>query len=170
MKYSHTELCTLAEKWLLKSKGCSFALTEFDAAIGEIPDSIGFKCGSGDTIMVECKASRNDFLSDKNKLVRINGHLGVGKFRFYLCPEGLIKEEELPKGWGLVYVNEKGKCKQVVGPKGNIWCGQFEFHHEKHMQAEWGMMASALRRLHLCKRLPDVYLGPIGAEYDKSTS
>jgi hypothetical protein len=160
---SHDELCNIAENWLLKAKGCSFALTELDAAIGEIPDSIGFR--SGFSIMVECKVSRSDFLSDKKKRIRINPYLGVGKFRFYMCPTDLIKPDELPQGWGLVYVNEKMKCRQIVGPKGNIWEGQKEFHHERHMQAEWQMMASALRRLHLRGRLPEIYLGPIGAEY-----
>lgn len=152
---NHDDLCRIAEKWLLRAKGCGFALTELDAAIGEIPDSIGFR--SGYSIMVECKTSRADFLQDRKKISRLYSRSGVGKFRFYLCPTDLIKPEELPDKWGLVYVNEKGKCRQIVGPKGNIWEGQTEFHHERHIVAEMSMMASALRRLHLRGVLPQIY-------------
>lgn len=30
---------------------------------------------------------------------------------FYLCPKNLIKETELPQGWSLLYVDEKGRVK-----------------------------------------------------------
>lgn len=37
----------------------------------------------------------------------------MGNYRYYLCPENVIKESELPDGWGLTYVNEKGKTKEI---------------------------------------------------------
>jgi len=33
---------------------------------------------------------------------------GLGVYRFYLCPVGLIQPEELPPKWGLLYA-ENGK-------------------------------------------------------------
>ena len=106
-------------------------------------------------------------MADRKKFFRVHGWQGGGTHRFYLCPEGIVNPEDLPKGWGLIWVNEKGKPRQVVGPKGNIWNTQKEFWHERNLQAEHGMMASALRRLHLRGVLPMIYLGPIGAEYKK---
>ncbi len=38
---------------------------------------------------------------------------GMGKYRWYICPKGLIKVEELPTHWGLLYVGDKGTVKQI---------------------------------------------------------
>lgn len=59
-------------------------------------------------------------------------------------------------------MNEKGKARMVVGPKGNIWsCSGKDFaHEERNLQAEWGIMVSALRRLHLRGVLPMIYENP----------
>ena len=162
MSFTHDDLVEIAERWLLRSKLCGFALTELATANFEIPDSIGFK--SGMTIMVEAKANRADFLSDKKKIFRRNPYLGVGAYRFFLCPAGMIKPEELPEKWGLLWVNEKGKVRQKVGPKGNIWSanGQGFFFSDRNIQAEIGMMYSALRRLQLRGVLPMIYENPFG--------
>lgn len=80
----------------------------------EIPDAIGWThCTS---IMFECKASRADFLRDKEKPFRILlPELGVGDFRFYLTNEGVILEEkEIPPGWGC-YVIRNGKPVHKFG-------------------------------------------------------
>lgn len=163
---THQELVKIAERWLLGTKKCSFAFTELVClATSEIPDAIGFQ--GGESFLVECKVSRADFLSDAKKLFRRNPWMGMGVFRYYLCPAGIIQPTDLPEKWGLIWVNEKGKPRQIVGPKGNVWSTQQDFRHERNMQAEMGLMASALRRLHLRGVLPMIYLGPIGAEYEK---
>lgn len=41
----------------------------------------------------------------------------MGNYRYYLCPEYLIKESELPDGWGLIYVDNKGKTKEIKESK-----------------------------------------------------
>lgn len=145
---THSELVKIAEKWLLGTRKCSFVFTELACiATSEIPDAIGFR-GDG-SVLVECKTSRADFLSDKKKFFRVHGWQGVGTYRFFMAPEGIIKPDDLPVGWGLVTVSEKGRCKQVVGPKGNCWSVDKDFRHEVNLQAEHGMMMSALRRLHI---------------------
>jgi len=159
---THTELTGIAERWLLKTKGCGFAFKELCAMTGndEIPDAIGFR--SGISILVGCKVSRSDYLSDFKKSFRAEAWLGMGSFRFYMCPEGLIAANELPAKWGLVWVNASGKCKQKVGPKGNCeWGPVSEFYHaEKFEIGERSMMTSALRRLHLRGVLPLIYEDP----------
>ena len=79
--------------------------------VGESPDAFGFSGSS--TQLIEVKVSRSDFLSDKKKYWRKYPEHGIGKFRSYLCPEGLIEEKDLPKYWGLLWINEKGKITET---------------------------------------------------------
>lgn len=168
MIFTHSELVSIAEKWLLGTRKCSFAFTELACiATSEIPDAIGFR--SDGSVLVECKTSRADFLSDKKKYFRIYSHMGVGVYRFFMAPEGIIKSSDLPKGWGLVTVNEKGKPRMLVGPRGNCYSSEENsrtFHNERNLQAEHGMMMSALRRLHLRGVLPLIYDNPFSKSDD----
>ena len=159
---THAKLVKHAEKWLLNTKGCAFVLTELVTSVGETPDAIGFR-DMGVSMLVECKATRSDFLVDGKKYQRREPAAGMGSYRFYMCPEGLIKPEELPEGWGLVYVNEKGHRRQMVGPKSNIYShpnnGLYRFT-EKNKRGETMMMMSALRRLHQSGLLKTIYDRP----------
>jgi hypothetical protein len=157
---THAELVEKAERWLLKTKGCGFALTELASINYETPDSIGFR--SGISILVEAKASRADFHADKKKIFRRQPWMGVGAFRFFLCPAGLITPEDLPEKWGLLWVNEKGRVRQKIGPKGNIWSahGNDFFFAERNIHGEWNMMVSALRRVQLRGDLNKIYESP----------
>jgi len=68
-----------------------------------MPDAIGWKkkCHS---VLVECKASRPDFLADAAKPWRLHPETGVGAERYYLAPGGLLQASDLPDGWGLLEV------------------------------------------------------------------
>jgi len=150
---------------VLGTRRCSFVFTELACvATSEIPDAIGFR--DGHSIMVECKTSRSDFLADSKKIFRRNPDMGVGSYRFFMAPKGIITVKDLPPSWGLVEVNEEGKPRQTYGHKSNV-PKQNEFLFVRNLQAEFGMMTSALRRLHLRGVMPMIYLGPIGAEYKK---
>jgi len=153
----HRKLVEVAYRWVLKSSSCGVAFKELNslACNGEYPDVIGF--GShGHSVLIEVKCSRSDFHADKKKKFRINPEFGMGTQRFYCCPTGLLKVEDLPKGWGLIYVSDKWKAKCVHTPyKGNI--GERHKGHKKNMKAEHGLMYSALRRLHLRGRIDEIY-------------
>ena len=97
---THAQLVQKAVQWL-RSYRCGVILSEQACASGEMPDAIGWKraCHS---VLVECKISRADFLADRDKLFRQKSQLGMGCERFYLTPAGLLREEELPDGWGLL--------------------------------------------------------------------
>ena len=95
------------------------ALSETANAInGEIPDAIGWRpyahngCGS---TLVEVKVSRSDFLSDAKKQHRASHENGMGVYRYYMAPVGLIAVEELPHRWGLIEVTERGHVKVLAG-------------------------------------------------------
>lgn len=124
---NHSELCDLAVKWLKKphSSGgpaCQVAVSEIKSGwSGEIPDAIGFRYMGGEkeldgSFVVEVKTSRADFLADKRKPHRNGQTSGIGKWRFYLCPEGLIQPDELPDQWGLLYVTKRKSVKGIVSP------------------------------------------------------
>jgi hypothetical protein len=98
---THAQLVLLAEQWLRRRYRCGVVLSEQSCAGGETPDVIGWK-GKCRSVLVECKASRADFLADREKPFRKNPAQGMGCERFYLVPEGLLRKDELPKGWGLL--------------------------------------------------------------------
>lgn len=144
-KWTHSELCTLAVRWLQKSHsqsgpGCTLAVSEVRSGYsGEIPDAIGFRCsGEASTdgsYMVECKASRSDFLADFKKEHRQES---TGNFRYYLAPAGVIKLEELPAGWGLLEPTSRGSIKVI--------CGSVAESQKNWYLGEKDLIASSKRR------------------------
>jgi hypothetical protein len=100
MSFTHKELVQRASKWLLNTKQCPVVLYEFQAD-DEIPDAIGWKRAAYDSVLIECKRSRSDFLKDFSKPHRKDGD-GVGNYRYYFATKGLLKPEEIPEGWGLL--------------------------------------------------------------------
>lgn len=122
MELTHKSLCDIAVRWLMranssKGHGCQFAVSEVaTGGWGEIPDAIGFRTDSvyHGSIVVEVKMSRSDFLADFKKAHR-NGEIdAVGNWRYYLCPADVIKPEDIPPKWGLLYVNKRGHIKHIV--------------------------------------------------------
>jgi|AntRauTorckE5430_2_1112549.scaffolds.fasta_scaffold00225_13 hypothetical protein len=45
------------------------------------------------SVIIEIKVARGDFLKDCNKPFRKCSEKGVGGFRYYCCPQGLIKKK-----------------------------------------------------------------------------
>lgn len=148
---THAELVERAERWLRKTRGCGVVLTEFTAHHGEEPDAIGWANNGFQSILVECKASRNDFRADQQKPSR-RRHTGpsaavvagfrLGKERWYMTPPGLIRPDEVPEEWGLLEVGERQVrtvVKAVQSPPG--------LYHQITAN-EVPFLYSALRRHH----------------------
>lgn len=196
--HNHRELCEIGAKFLKRPEssnghGCHFVVIE-PSCYGENPDVFGVRHGAiGEneyngnayafghdvgTVLIEAKTSRSDFLVDRKKSHRINPETGVGKWRYYICPTGLIKPTELPEKWGLIYVNGRGHCEIVVGamavPKEkrvSEWNGKplpvqrfrdhkklvesFTAHtfHDRNIQNEQNLLTMALARLGDAERL-----------------
>lgn len=156
---THKDLIPIAYRWVLKAGRCGVAFKELNstACNGEYPDVIGMRAW-GQSVLIEVKVSRSDFLCDKKKDFRKNPEKGMGDYRFYCCPAGLIKPADLPVNWGLIWVNPQGKARCIVNPyskslDGNIWNNP----HVKNWQAEHGLMYSALRRLHIKGHIDSIY-------------
>lgn len=154
---THNALVQRAEKWL-SQQNCKVVIKDpFKAYTtnGEQPDAIGWRDGL--SILIECKVSRADFLSDKKKKFRAEPEKGMGDWRFYMCPEGVIRPDDLPNGWGLLYATEK-QVKKVFGyPTSAQWWTQKPFNGCK--RSENMMLVSALRRLSIRGYLPEIYDG-----------
>lgn len=131
----HRQLCEIGSKFLKRSAsknghGCHFTIIE-SAVYGENPDVFGVRHGIisermiGDTLYVcghdvgtvvlEAKTSRADFLRDKGKKHKVTDDLGLGRWRYYICPEKLIKIEDLPPKYGLLWVTKGGQVKIIAG-------------------------------------------------------
>lgn len=151
---THAELVARGSAWL-RRQGCATVLSEFCANTKEHPDCIGWR--SDTSILIECKASRADFLADKAKSFRIEG--GMGDFRLYLAPPGIIAPADLPEGWGLLIA--KGSRIEVASdlPRAYVvesWGGKkrkclawWPKPFEGDKRTESILLLSALRRLQL---------------------
>lgn len=148
---THKDLVDIGHKCLKRFWKYKIIFKEISTVspAGEIPDVIGFSA-YGKSILIECKASRSDFLRDRAKQFRISPSRGMGRYRFYLAPKGVISEADLPLNWGLIEVSEKGRANIVVNPYcsnpyGNIWRNGFE----QNMEAERAFLYSVIRRFYL---------------------
>ena len=83
------------------------------ATAGEQPDVLGMNAWA-ESILVEVKVSRADFLADKKKPWRQKPEIGIGDRRVYLTPADLIKPEEVPYGWEFWEVHGKNKPQLKV--------------------------------------------------------
>lgn len=188
----HQKLCEIGARFLKRPEsgnghGCHFTVIE-PACYGENPDVFGVRHGTFGsyehngviyptgydvgTVVLEAKTSRSDFLADRKKPHRMQPDTGMGKWRYYICPTDLIKPNELPEKWGLIYVNGRGHCNIVAGamavPKdkyiseygmnkgkpqyfrnGQKVAESFAAHafHERNIQNEQNLLTMALARL-----------------------
>lgn len=115
---------------------CGVVLIEMHSMSFEIPDAIGWN--SYRSILVECKTTRADFLKDAKKSIRAHPELGMGDYRYYMVPPGLVTPDELPEHWGLLEAREKQV--RVIRPSDR-------FPVAKTARKERPLLYSALRRL-----------------------
>ena len=145
---NHHDLVLRAKRWLLNTKGCGFVLVELDyvATTVEIADAIGWR--DGQSHLVECKASRADFLSDRKKPFRREPWRGMGRYRYYMTPPGLVKPEEVHPGWGLLYAYPR-VVRVARKPRRAKFAGV--------PTQELPLLCSALRRVHIRGDLEKIY-------------
>lgn len=113
----HYELCCKGATWIRQRQNAEPWKTPYCLSVVEMicygaenPDV--YATNGCESAIIEIKTSHADFLSDQKKLSRRNPQFAMGNFRYYLCPEGVIKPEELPDNWGLLYYKD-GKIVKV---------------------------------------------------------
>jgi len=171
MTFTHDDLVRIAERWLARSPGyhagkdgrgqCNFVLTEAGCWMSaETPDAIGWY--GGWTFLVECKATRSDFLADAKKSFRQTPEHGVGDFRYYLTTdESIIAESDVPEKWGLLHLTPRGRVLVIK---------HAEPHKEKSLHAENELVIAALRRIIYSPKIEGVRinLNLVGRERKKT--
>ncbi len=139
VEMKHAQLVARAAEWLRLKYGCGIVLSEQYCATGEVPDVIGWKA-SCQSVLVECKVSRNDFLADANKPFRLQPEDALGSKRFYLAPAGMIAPQELPKHWGLLECVGR-EVEMVVKP------GRVDLRSPVGLMKEMNLLLASLRRV-----------------------
>ena len=136
-KPTHKTLVRRIAQWLKWTRRMTVVMSELATRNGETPDVIGWIGGASSTL-VECKASRADFLADAGKWFRRHEESGMGDLRYVAAPRGMLSPNETPEGWGLLEVDDRcvRTTKEAQPKNGN-------------KRAECVMLMSALRRLEL---------------------
>lgn len=129
---SHDTLVELARRFLFRK--CPIVLTEL-CSLDEQPDAIGWQDGL--STIIECKISTADFYADKRKVFRKHPYLGMGNFRYFLTPRGLLDNCTIPHGWGILETTGKQIVKKIMASHFN----------ETNKIAEIRLMSSAIRRI-----------------------
>ncbi|WP_431229147.1 adenylosuccinate synthase [Burkholderia contaminans] len=155
MAFTHRELCDLAVRWLKlphsrKGPGCTVAMSEVKGDFnGEVIDALGIRAGvyAECSIVIECKTSRTDYLADAKKPHRIQPERGMGRYRYFMAPEGMLRPTELPAGWGLIEVSQSGRMQPR---QGHIFLRRDDpdtWAHPHNRDAEWTLLARMLNRV-----------------------
>jgi hypothetical protein len=110
---THADLVKRAALWLRNKINCRVVLTEQPTGSGEIPDAIAWKYWNL-SYLVECKVSRSDFFADRCKPFRCDPASGMGMYRFFMAPAGVLTPEDVSShlGWGLLEV--RGRNVRVL--------------------------------------------------------
>lgn len=134
---THRELVARVGRWLRLTRGNTVVICERVCRVSETPDCLAFRDGNLSTL-VECKASRADFHADVRKPFRTNEAEGVGDFRWYAAPAGILTPEDMPAGWGLIEVRRTRVLVTKVA--------EFKTSNKAN---EVAMLTSAIRRLEI---------------------
>lgn len=148
---THADLVLRAKGWL-RRQGCKTVFGELTCVTytGEIPDSIGWHGGLNATVLIECKTSRSDFLADRKKRFRQEPHNGMGSFRYFMCPPGVIRAEDLPERWGLLYCHGRSVRMEAGRELGRYIEGDDPWRFPaKNDRGEVSMLLSVMNRISL---------------------
>jgi len=143
----HYALCCKGTDWIRQRKNTEPWQTPNFVSVVEIicygaenPDVYATN-GCASTI-IEVKTSHTDFLNDKKKISRQKKEYAMGDYRYYLCPENVIKPSEVTDGWGLLYEVD-GKIKKIVQAE----------KQESNKVWDFMLLSSILRRYNIKRTL-----------------
>lgn len=122
-EWTHESMVNHAASWLAARQKYEGQKYNYLACQMVLPEPHGYSFGFGGakpdvygfgltTVNIECKVSRSDFLADLKK----EHHHPYGHYKIYACPKNMIKPDELPEKWGLLWFTDGGAGKLVVEP------------------------------------------------------
>lgn len=149
----HDLLVQKAAKWAIRAQRCTFVLLEPWHDQTEQPDVLGWQ-RRGWSVLVECKASRADFLRDRHKYARRSclddWSAGLGQERWYATAPGIIRaSSELPARWGWLELTKRGRFLVRHPACGGVGAdGIFHTLDTTILSREFSVLLSALRKAH----------------------
>lgn len=108
----HQDIVDRMAIWLRGTKRATVVIKELVTMNSETPDVIGFRCGQ--SFLVECKTSKADFKRDQRKFFRRMPEYGMGDYRYYAAPAGVLTIGDLPEGWGLVEIGNGRRIRCLM--------------------------------------------------------
>ena len=153
---THDELVERAVRWLKTTDRCGVAVPELVTYCDESPDAIGWRSEGQICVLIECKTSRADYLSDKRKYFRVHPEQGVGNKRYFMTAPGLIDIKELPVDWGLLEVHDKRVRR--VKESGDHCIG---FENNKSERMMYSLLRRTAKRGNLVKCLAKKWGGDL---------
>ena len=113
----HYDLCRMAATWIRQPKNKEKWHSPYNLSTVELvcygvclPDV--YATNGEISAIIEVKTSHSDYERDGAKYSLLKPDRAIGDFRYYLCPENIIKIDELPPYWGLLYYKD-GKIKKI---------------------------------------------------------
>lgn len=112
----HKNLKDLALKWL-KTKVIDIVCPEVDFYnIKCVADVVGINYKRKEVRIIEIKSSKKDLIRDKKLFNEETSYFYHSHYVYIMCPKEVIKIEDIPKGYGLIWVDENEKIKVIKKP------------------------------------------------------
>lgn len=112
----HSHLKKLA-LYFLKEKCTDLVANEVDFFNAySIADAVGLNLKRREVRVIEVKATRGDFLRDKKLFGDKTSYFYHAHYSYIMCPTNVIQADEIPHGYGLLWVDEYDTITIVKKP------------------------------------------------------
>lgn len=112
----HKHLKRLALYWL-KEKVADLVANEVEFANAySVADAVGLNLKRREVRVIEVKVTKSDFLRDKKLFGDKTSYFLHAHYSYIMCPTGVIQPDEVPYGYGLLWVDEYDKIEMVKKP------------------------------------------------------
>lgn len=115
----HKHLKEVAINWL-KTKVTDLIATEVDFKNAySIADAVGINLKRREVRVIECKATKGDFIRDTKLGGSKTSYCLHSHYAYIMCPVNVLGINEIPPGYGLLYVDEYDNVEMVKKPVKN---------------------------------------------------
>lgn len=112
----HKHLKNLALHWL-KEKVTDLVANEVDFCNAySIADAVGINFKRREVRVIEVKATKVDFLRDKKLFGSKTSYFYHAHYSYIMCPTNVIQPNDLPHGYGLLWVDEYDTVTMIKKP------------------------------------------------------
>lgn len=107
-----------------------------------VADAVGINLKRKEIRIIEVKASREDFFRDKKLFEEDTTYFNHAHYAYILCPINLIMPSEVPRGYGLLWLDEEDNIQVVKKPIKNT--GKLKTRFETTLKRSVRRLSNAL--------------------------